>query len=293
MLQSMFSGISGLRTHQRRMDVIGNDIANVNTPGYKQSTVSFKEAYVTTLKAPAPGTPGQQIGLGTQLGGIVKNFNGGILMETGQAPNMGISGEGFFVVADAGGPTPSFYFTRAGDFLMDVDPALPVPGDNTYLINPDGKRLQGVMKAAGPWNAGTDSADWTAIADETALTDIILPSDTTSFTIGLDGVVYVSQSGATPASFAQVAVGTFDNNTGLEAVGSNLFNKTPAASLRPFSDAGSAGVGQVFQGYIESSNVDLAQEFTDMIITQRGFQANSRSITTSDEMLIELLSLKR
>lgn len=287
MLQSMFSGISGLRTHQRRMDVIGNDIANVNTPGYKQSDVTFKEAYVTTLKAPAPGTPGQQIGLGTQLGGIVKNFKGGILMETGQSANLGISGEGFFAVGEpaVGGNT---YFTRAGDFLTDVS------GGTTYLINPDGKRLQGAMATGAVWDAAAGTADWAAIgSDETLLEDVTLPANTTSFTIGLDGLLYASVSGATPVVFGQVAIATFDNNTGLEATGSNLFKKTTAANLRAFADAGTSGVGQVFQGYLENSNVDLAQEFTDMIITQRGFQANSRSITTSDEMLIELLSLKR
>src|SRR3989339_1819225 len=114
MLQSMFSGISGLRTHQRKMDVIGNNIANVNTPGFKGSDVTFKEAYVTTIRAPSPGTPGQQIGLGAQVGGIVRNFKGGILMETGQASNMGVSGEGFFVVAEPGAAvgTSNVYFTR-------------------------------------------------------------------------------------------------------------------------------------------------------------------------------------
>lgn len=283
MLQSMFSGISGLRTHQRRMDVIGNDIANVNTPGYKKSDVTFKEAYVTTLRAPSPGTPGQQVGLGTQLGGIVKNFTGGILMETGQSGNMGLSGEGFFVVAEPGAAAGvgNAFYTRAGDFMLDVDP---ITGD-TYLINPDGKRLRGL-------NGDIALTDMTAV-DGSTFGDIVLPANTTSFSVGLDGVIYASVGGATPNAVARVAVATFDNNTGLEAVGSNLFRSNDAASIRTFNNANSNGIGQVFQGYLENSNVDLAQEFSDMIITQRGFQANSRSITTSDEMLQELLNLKR
>lgn len=284
MLQSMFSGISGLRTHQRRMDVIGNDIANVNTPGYKQSDVTFKEAYVTTLRAPSPGTPGQQVGLGTQLGGITKNFKGGILMETGQSGNMGISGEGFFVVAEPGAAAGlgNAFYTRAGDFMLDVEPGAP---PTTYLINPDGKRLRGLIGDAA-------ATDMTGL-DGSTFVDITLPANTTSFSIGLDGVVYASSLGGTPVAVARVAVATFDNNTGLEAVGSNLFRTNAAASIRTFNNANSNGIGQVFQGYLENSNVDLAQEFSDMIITQRGFQANSRSITTSDEMLQELLSLKR
>lgn len=281
MLQSMFSGISGLRTHQRRMDVVGNDIANVNTPGYKKSDVTFKEAYVTTLRAPAPGTPGQQIGLGTQLGGIVKNFSGGILMETGQSGNMGLSGEGFFVVTEPGavaGVNNAFY-TRAGDFMLDVS------GGTTYLINPDGKRLRGLLGDAA-------ATDMTGL-DGSTFVDVTLPANTTSYSVGLDGVIYASVGGATPTAVARVAVATFDNNTGLEAIGSNLFKSNSAASLRAFNNANSNGVAQVFQGYLENSNVDLAQEFSDMIVTQRGFQANSRSITTSDEMLQELLQLKR
>lgn len=284
MLQSMFSGISGLRTHQRRMDVIGNDIANVNTPGYKESGVTFKEAYVTTIRAPAPGTPGQQVGLGTQLGGIVRNFRGGILMETGQSSNLGVSGEGFFVVAEPNAAAGDNYFTRAGDFMLDVDDAT----KTSYLINPDGKRLRGVVVA----NLGDPAPDLTGLS-ETDLTDMTLPTDTTSFNIGLDGVVYASVNGASPEVWGRVALATFDNNTGLLSVGNNLFQKTAAANIRTFNNPGENGSGQVFQGYLENSNVDLAQEFTDMIITERGFQANSRTITTSDEMLVDLLQLKR
>ena len=102
MLRAMMSGVSGLRTHQNRMDVIANDIANVNTTGYKQSDVTFKETLVTTIRSPAPGTPGMQVGLGVQMGNIVRNFSDGILMQTGQASNLGITGNGFFAVADPG-----------------------------------------------------------------------------------------------------------------------------------------------------------------------------------------------
>ena len=273
MLPSMYSGVSGLLTHQQRMNVIGNDIANVNTVGYKQSDVTFKEAFVNTLRAPAPGTPGQQQGLGVQLGTINRDFSGGALMQTGNSTNLGVSGNGFFVL-DGGGQR---LFTRAGDFTMDVD------GGATFLISPDGHRLQGVMDP---------NPDLTGV-DVNTLVDIELPPDTSAFSIALDGTLFVSIAGADPEVVGRVALATFDNPNGLQAIGSNAYIATDAAAIRDLANPGEDGVGQMLQGYLENSNVDLAREFTDMIVTQRGFQANSRTISTSDEMLQELLMLKR
>ena len=281
MLPSMYSGVSGLLTHQQRMNVIGNDIANVNTVGYKQSDVTFKEAYVNTLRAPAPGTPGQQIGLGVQVGQITRDFGGGALMQTGTASNLAISGNGFFVVSDAN--SPQQYFTRAGDFILDVDLA----ANQTYLVTSDGRRLQGLMV-----QPGDPAPDLTGVPIGN-LQDIALPQNTTAYSVGLDGILYVSIDGGPLQSAGRVAVAGFDNPAGLLAIGSNLYKLTEAASLRALGNPGENGNGQTFQGYLENSNVDLAREFTDMIITQRGFQANSRTISTSDEMLSELLMLKR
>ena len=281
MLPSMYSGVSGLLTHQQRMNVIGNDIANINTVGYKQSDVTFKEAYVNTLRSPAPGTPGQQLGLGVQLGTITRDFSGGALMQTGNAPNLGISGNGFFVVADRNAPDQKF-FTRAGDFTMDVE------AGQTFLATPDGRRLQGVMAA----NLGDPAPELAGVATAD-LVDIELPEDTSAFNITLDGILYVTVAGGDPEIAGRVALATFDNPNGLQAVGSNAYIQTDAAAIRPLANPGEEGVGQMLQGYIENSNVDLSREFTDMIVTQRGFQANSRTISTSDDMLQELLSLKR
>ena len=275
----MFSGVSGLLTHQQRMNVIGNDIANVNTVGYKQSDVTFKEAYVTTLRAPAPATPGQQVGLGVQMGQISRDFSGGALMQTGNASNMAVSGNGFMVVSDPLAGTQ--YFTRAGDFVLDVDAA----ANQTYLVTSEGRRLQGMM-------GGPPAPDLTGV-NVGDLVDITLPANTSSYSVGLDGTLYVSVDGAAPEAMGRVALASFENPSGLLAVGSNLYQLTDAAVIREFANPGEGGNGQVFQGYLENSNVDLAREFTDMIITQRGFQANSRTITTSDEMLNELLMLKR
>jgi flagellar hook protein FlgE len=279
MLPSMYSGVSGLLTHQQRMNVIGNDIANANTVGYKQSDVTFKEAFVNTLRAPTPGTPGQQVGLGVQVGHIARDFSGGALMQTGLSSNFAISGSGFYVVSDPIGDQQ--YFSRAGDFVLDVDPAT----NETFLVTSEGKRLQGVM--GGP---PAPDLNGLGLAD---MQDIALPPDTTSYSVGFDGTLYVSVAGAPPEAMGRVALANFDNPGGLQAIGSNLYKETEAASLRDFTNPGENGLGQVFQGYLENSNVDLAREFTDMIITQRGFQANSRTISTSDDMLQELLTLKR
>jgi flagellar hook protein FlgE len=278
MIQSMFSGISGLRTHQARMDVIGNDIANVNTTGYKQSEITFQEAYVRTISAPAPGTPGRQVGLGVQVGSISRNFNDGVLMETGMPANMALSGDGFFVVAAPGAAAGEQLFSRSGGFLLDVD------ATGTYLINPNGQRLQGLM--------GTPAPDLTG-ADIATLTDIVIPADTSSFSVGLDGTLYAAVGDASPVEVGSVAVARFDNNNGLSSLGNNVYQQTDAAQVRALTNAGDGGAAQIYQGYLENSNVDLSREFTEMIVTQRGFQANSKTITTSDEMLQELLTLKR
>jgi flagellar hook protein FlgE len=279
MLQSMFSGISGLRTHQARMDVIGNDIANVNTPGYKQSEVTFQEAYVKTISSASPGTPGRQVGLGAQVGAISRNFDDGILMETGMPANLGLAGDGFFVVKPPANAIDNKLFSRAGDFLMDVDDV-----GNTYIINPNGYRLQGLMGDPAPDLNGVDVA---------ALADIVLPPNTTSFSVGLDGTLFAAVGEAFPAEVGRVAVARFDNKNGLDSVGNNVYQQTEASRLRALTNAGAGGTAEIYQGYLENSNVDLAREFTEMIVTQRGFQANSKCITTSDELLQELLTLKR
>ena len=274
MLQSLYSGISGLGVHQRQMDVIGNDIANVNTTAYKQSQITFKESMVDSLRAPAEGTPGMQVGLGTNLATISRDFSGGMLMETGVMSNMALKGEGFFLVMDTDASfaaTGSQYYTRAGDFALDVKDA-----DTVYLINSDGKAL-----------IGTDGAPINLEpAGEATLA---------SFSISSDGKVTVVGSDGVTTEVGTVRIVTFQNNNGLQAQGSNLYTWTAAASpTEPVAaEDNAANVGLVQQGYLESSNTDLSKEFTEMITAQRGFQANSKTITTADEILQSLLTLKQ
>jgi flagellar hook protein FlgE len=275
MLQSLVSGISGLRTHQSRLDVIANDVANVNTIGYKQNEVTFKEALVDTIRTPAVGTAGLQVGMGTSLSGITKNFSYGMLTNTGVASNVAIQGEGFFLVMATDpatfAATGAQFYTRAGDFVPDVK------DENTvYLINSEGQALIGTDGL--PINL--EPAGATTLA---------------SYSISTDGEVTVVDSEGTSTVANTIRIVTFQNNNGLNAQRSSLFTWTPAASATEpaAAAANDTNVGLVQQGYLESSNTELASEFTEMIITQRGFQANSRTITTSDEILQELLTLKR
>jgi flagellar hook protein FlgE len=257
----MWSGVSGLKTHQVSMDVIGNDIANVNTIAFKQSNVSFKDTLYKTVG-------GQQVGLGSGVGSITQDFNGGMLRETAVETNMALSGKGFFVMKDAAGTQVSY--ARAGDFQYSYNEA----SDTVSLANADGKYLYGTVGGT----AGT------------AASRIELPTDMREMTISRDGVIsYIDADGALVEDAYTIDIATFPNPTGLTQSGGNQLTESSESGSASFGDSDTT----VVQGYLENSNVDLAKEFTEMIMAERGFQANSRTVTTSDSMLQELLNLKR
>ena len=264
MMPSMMNGLTGLNTHMKGMEVISNDVANVNSVGYKQEEITFQELL-------------QRLGVGVSA--IIKDFTNGSLMQTDVSSNLAVSGNGFFVVADPAAAAGNVEYTRAGDFIMEYDPGT----GTTYLVNSSGDRLRGVM-------GGTPDATGLTSAD---LTDIALPAGTTAFKIGTDGTITASVNGNEPQIIGRVAIATFENNHALQMQKNGLYTAMAEAGPQPLANPGSSGVGQIYQGYIEQSNVDLSREFTEMILSQRGFQANSRSITTSDEMLQEVLNLKR
>lgn len=274
MISAMDSGVLGMMAHQQRMDVIGHDIANINTVGYKHSNVSFQEAFVRSLRMPMGGIQGMQSGMGVQLGQISRSFTPGSFSQSGEPTHLAIFGNGFFVVGDG-------HLTRAGDFLVEAS-----EGD-MFLISPNGMRLQGVMGEGGvPANLG-DLADINlrvGLGPEQAITSV---------SVGMDGVIRRSVDGGEQEIVGRIALAAVDNPAGLEAVGENVYRQTEAAMVRGMAGPGEAGIGQINQGYLENSNVDLAREFTEMIQTQRGFQANSRTISTADDMLQEALMLKR
>lgn len=279
MMPSLYSGISGLNAHQRRMDSIGNNVANVNTLGYKSSYTTFKESYINTIRSPNIGTPGMQIGLGVNIGGITRRFTSGMLTETGISTNMSVNGNGWFVVDDGTDPAATpLYLTRAGDFVVDV-----VDANTINLITPDGKKL-----------CGSDGTNLQLInLDPTSGNDLA------SFSVAADGTITLIDTAGTSETLGggtpiKVKVATFQNNNGLKVEGANLYSWTPAAGGAGIDTVYNvAAAGDVLQGYVENSNTDLAREFTDMIVAQRGFQANAKTVTTSDEILMELMSIKR
>jgi flagellar hook protein FlgE len=430
MLRSLYSGISGLHAHQQMMDVTGNNIANVNTVGYKASVVEFQDTLSQMLGAAgAPqngqgGTNPAQVGLGVKNGGITANFAQGSQETTGRSGDMMIQGDGFFIARQGA----EMMYTRAGQFTFDA---------NGLLVNATGQPVQGwtakggVVNAAGkpddihmplgstippeqtskvtlkgnlssddipdvnnPANSGSglytdpppngyettipikvydaQGATHTITAkfhreanDNTADTstwnvDLLAEDGTTSIgqtklnfekglstdgsgtpvnsvTIGTaPGDVYTvdvkditSYSGLSDArvfdtdgqapgaltsvsysvsdtgqiigvysnglkeTLGQVAMATFKNVNGLEKVGDSEFRSTVNSGYAQVGTPGSAGMGSVVSGALEMSNVDLAQEFTNLIVAQRGFQANSKVITTSDEILQDLVAMKR
>ena len=283
MLRSLFSAISGLRANQFMLDVTGNNIANANTAGYKANNVVFQDTLSQMLTGGAAptatrgGTNPIQVGLGVQVGGVTTNFGQGSAQVTGRATNLMISGDGLFVVNRNG----ENLFSRAGAFNFD---------SSGKLVTPDGDVVQGYAPGAG----GTITATGTPV-------DIVIPDladenaadPLASYNIGTDGTITgVYASGAKKPLF-QIALANFANPEGLDKVGDTAYRSSTNSGAVQYGASGTGRRGALSSGQLEMSNVDLAQEFTNLIIAQRGFQATSRVITTSDQVLEELVNIKR
>lgn len=326
MLRSMYSGVSGLKNFQTKLDVIGNNIANVNTYGFKKERTIFKDLISqTTSGASGPsqvrgGVNAIQIGLGSQVAAIDTIHNGGTLQTTLRPLDLGLAGDGFFMVADsiefeegdeetpavAGGFTNTQY-TRAGNFYMDR---------NGYLVNGDGKYLVGFANEnVGEYDTIDDPEGWvsnfddekeatvgdieagTNILEEGALPDgaqpIRIPVTAKELTIGQDGTISFVDSAGKLQYAGTIILAKFPNASGLTKQGGNYFAPTQNSGNAYAQFGTFDGMAAIQSGFMEMSNVDLSEEFTEMIVAQRGFQANSRIITTSDEILQELVNLKR
>jgi flagellar hook protein FlgE len=301
----MYSGISGMQNMQVKLDTIGNNIANVNTFGFKKGRTTFKDLVSQQIGgATGPGqnlggVNARQVGLGMQLASVDTIHTQGSLQNTNRELDLGISGDGYFVVSPAnaaGNPTGvgDLSFTRAGNFYLDQD---------GFIVNSDGLYLMG----ARPANESIPVDLF--VVNPNNFGRIKIPSDAQSFSIGADGkVMFINNDGLQVAG--QLGLAKFSNNEGLQKVGNNLYAASansgnlqgPNLTLNNFDginayisipQLGEAGTGSLVAGTLEMSNVDLSQEFTEMIVAQRGFQANTRIITTSDEILQELVNLKR
>ncbi len=413
MIRSMYAAVTGLRSHQTMMDVVGNNIANVNTHGFKKSQALFREVLsqtVTGSRAPGEaigGTNPAQIGLGTSVGAISQNMEQGALQRTGRTLDIAIEGDGFFVTEFAG----ERLYTRAGSFYVDAEGRLvntdgaliqgwqaDATGSVDSSLNPTDMRIpigrniepaatsrvqlggnlpadalvgddvvlnvtvydqQGLpidvqltltKTAANEWTAtGTYGDPPTAFA----MTDNVMTFDATgelvtpadfnlniaagvlpnaaaieltvggsdvstriteygglastavilqngsatgslqSLSVGADGVITGSYSNGQLKPIGQIALANFANPEGMERVTGSNWRETANSGLAQVGVAGTGGRGAMASTTLEMSNVDLAEEFTALIRAQRGFQANSRMVTASDEMLQEVVNMKR
>ncbi|MDB6093984.1 MAG: Flagellar basal body protein [Verrucomicrobia bacterium] len=271
----MGSGVSALRTFMKGLEVIGNNIANVNTTAYKSSKAQYSDSFSNVLQRSAlsSATSGNSsfvgVGTGVKLSGITSNFSQGSLESTGKGTDLGISGNGFFIVKN---PTDGqVYATRSGDFRWD---------DRGFLVNSAGYRVQG------------DNGD---VQQGTPPTGTELQS----LTIDRGGNVVEFYSDGSSATNNQLLMQNFTDVSALVKEGSNLYSGFAAAgplttTLATATNApGTNGLGSIQSGTLELSNVDLTNEFSDLITTQRSFQAGSRLITVSDTILEDIVNLKQ
>lgn len=291
---SFNNGLSGLEQFQKQMDVIGNNIANVNTTAFRSSRVEFADSFSNTLRNATTSSTGasiaaMQVGTGVKTDAIATNFSlHGSNASTSYSTDLAIDGEGFFTVRDPA--TNITYATRAGDFKKD---------SSGYLITNEGMRVQGYSDSSLTTMGDIkidNTKDGTTPLAYTDPPNNTIAATMDSYTIGKDGTLQVTLNGVTPSTYTrgQVLLQNFTNPGALTKAGGNLYSGLSNAG--PLTAAGapqSNGLGSIETSSLESSNVDLAQEMTNMITAQRAFQASSKIITTSDEMLQQVINLKQ
>jgi flagellar hook protein FlgE len=287
LIGTLTSGVSAMRSFTKGLEIIGNNISNVNTVGYKGSKVSFSDSFSNTLRSSAPSSAtssnlsATQVGTGVKLSQISARFTQGALSTTGLNTDLGISGNGFFLVEN---PADSQVFaTRAGNFRID---------DAGYLVSYQGYRVQGMT-------GGTSLAAPGTYGDVRLGTP---PAGTqlTSFSIDRAGNLVEFYSNGASITTNKVILQNYSDPTALIKQGDNLFTGFsaagvigPATPTAAANSPGSNGLGAIEAGTLELANVDLTEEFANMITTQRSFQASSRLVTVSDQVLEDIVNLKR
>ena len=258
MLRSLFTSATGMKAQQAYVDNIAHNLANVNTTGYKRSRVDFQDLlYETEVSPGSQATEGYEVPTGLQIGtgvrqvATMKIFTQGLPQQTGGDFDLAISGPGFFQITHPG--RNETVYTRDGSFRLNSQGQL-VTAEG-YLLDPQ----------------------------------ITIPAGTIQVMIGNDGTVTVVP-GSSPQDrvvVGTIQLATFPNPAGLEAIGHNFFAETPASGTPTTGTPGSDGIGEIRQGFLEGSNVDVVQELVNLIIAQRAYEINSRAIRTSDRMLEE------
>ncbi|MDA1276093.1 MAG: flagellar hook-basal body complex protein [Verrucomicrobia bacterium] len=303
-LRALNTGVTGIKQFQSALDNIGNNLANINTVGYKSSRVEFADTLNQTLRAGTPdsgasgsGTAPAQVGNGVTVSGVKNLFTQGAVTQTGVSTDLAISGEGFFIVQNKA--TGENFATRAGDFRTDA---------SGFLVNNAGYRVQGFTTVLAPGLADFPDADVPGDIklDRDAYTNpdgSANNSPIANLTIDGNGKINVSLQDGSQFVRGQILLQNYANPGGLLKGGNNLFSNLAAAG--PLTGPGktntnsvgsrpnTGGVGRIDAGALELSNVDISREFANMITTQRAFQANARVVTTSDQILQEIVQLVR
>ena len=346
MLRSLYSGISGMKVNQTKLDVIGNNLANVSTTAFKGSRVNFSTTISQTLGSASAasdslgGVNGKQIGLGAQISSIDKIMSQGSMQSTSRSLDVAVDGSGYFMVAtgpaltgDADaitinnngvGTMPannSVAYTRDGSFVLDNEGNLltskgyrvlgfamettdPVNKNNIDNIEDDGKVLyvesNNQTKAIDNKLVSLKIPDKVVKLSEQGGKRVETEVAIKSFNISADGLITgVLETGEITA-LGQIAMSSFKNEVGLTDIGNNMYEPSGSSGAAIISSGknsttnrNSSGYGDILQGYLEMSGVDMAEQFTDMIVATKAFQAAGKTITTGDEILSEIINLKR
>ena len=261
-MQALRTAATGMAAQQLNVEVISNNIANMNTVGFKRQRAEFQDLLYQTLEQAGAQSSNQgnivptgvQIGAGVKAGSVYRITTQGTLTQTGNQFDMAINGRGFFQVLL---PTGETAYTRAGNFSVN---------DQGQIVTADGYLVQPT---------------------------IAVPQNATQVTISKSGQVEATVPGSTaPQVVGQLTLATFVNEGGLDAVGNNLFMESAASGPPTTGNPGTPGFGETDQGYIEASNVDAVSEITALIVAQRAYEMNSKVVTTADQMLQTASSVK-
>jgi len=261
MIRSLWTAASGMDAQKLNMDVIANNLANVNTGGFKKSRPDFVDLLYQNLRTPGAATSGGgqvptgiQVGMGTKPVSVQKIFSQGDYVQTKNNLDIAIEGKGFFKIRANG----EDLYMRSGAFKMDKE---------GYIVTSEGDKLQ---------------------------PELSIPPETVTFTIDPGGkMVAMAADGITELASAQLSLYGFANAAGLLSVGGNRFRPTEASGSAVEANPGVNGMGSVAQGYLEMSNVDVVEEMVNMIASQRAYEISSKSIRAADEMLQMANNIKR
>lgn len=262
MIRALFTAVTGMKAQELNIDVMANNLANVNTVGFKRSRADFQDLLYQTLREAGAASSastqiptGLQVGLGSRPVAVQKLFIQGDFQPTERSLDLAIEGEGFFQITQ---PNGELAYSRAGSFKTDSQGRI-VSSDG-YLLDPE----------------------------------ITIPADTLTITVGTDGTVSVVTAGQTTSNqLGSIQLAKFSNPAGLKSLGRSLYVTTEASGSPTTGTPGQDGFGTISQGFLEQSNVSIVEELTQMIVAQRAYEVNSKSVQSADEMLQTANNMKR